>query len=172
MQNVRSRLIKQYQYMCQPQLSTLFYNTTNNHLSSKDGLVGLTKRYKACRAKLMCVERVVFAILFYFVILFHFAIHVMLQICGGDWAKHSTATGGFFRCNITPPPSNATSAGADSPSSQPLGATSAQAESSSGQAGLFGALMGKFTTAGAKWKLDYFMRRFVAHECSFSQLQV
>ena len=53
---------------------------------------------------------------------------------------------------------------------------SAQDGSSSSQpragAGLLGALFGKVTSAGAKWKLDYFMRRFLAHECSHRQLQV
>jgi len=85
----------------------------------------------------------------------------MSQICGGDWARHSTETGGYFRCNINPPPPDATSAGDDSSSSQPVAG-----------AGLLGALFGKVTSAGARWKLDYFMRRFLAHECSYRQLQV
>jgi len=100
----------------------------------------------------------------------------MLQICGGDWAKHNTETGGYFRCNINPSPPDATSAGDDSSSSQPVDALSTQAGSSSSQpgagAGLLGALFGKVTSAGAKWKLDYFMRRFLAHECSHRQLEV
>ncbi len=85
----------------------------------------------------------------------------MSQICGGDWARHSTETGGYFRCNISPPPPDATSAGDDSSSSQPVAG-----------AGLLGVLFGKVTSAGARWKLDYFMRRFLAHECSHRQLQV
>ena len=100
----------------------------------------------------------------------------MLQICGGDWAKHNTETGGYFRCNINPPPPDATSAGDGSSSSQPVDAMPTQAGSSSSQpaagAGLLGALFGTVTSAGAKWKLDYFMRRFLAHECSHRQLQV
>ena len=97
-----------------------------------------------------------------------------LQICGGDWAKHNTETGGYFRCNINPPLPDATSAGDDSSSSQPVDAMSTQDGSSSSQpgAGLLGVLFGKVTNAGAKWKLDYFMRRFLAHECSHRQLQV
>ena len=100
----------------------------------------------------------------------------MLQICGGDWAKHNSETGGFFRCNISPPPPDATSAGDDPSSSRPEDATSTQPGSSSSQpgagAGLLGALFGKVTSAGAKWKLDHFLRRFLAHECSHRQLQV
>lgn len=99
---------------------------------------------------------------------------VLLQICGGDWAKHSTDTGGYFKCNITaPPPQESTSLGADSAQ----GRASSQPVPEAGQAagagaGLFGSLFGKFADAGARWKLDFFMRRFLAHDCSERQLQV
>ena len=105
-----------------------------------------------------------------------------MQICGGDWAKHSTETGGYFRCNITTPPQDLSSLSADSPLDGALDAESAQDQRSSqpavGQAGqvagarLLGTLFGRFASAGARWKLDFFMRRFLAHECSQRQLQV
>lgn len=95
-----------------------------------------------------------------------------MQICGGDWAKHSTDTGGYFRCNIAaPPPQESTSAGADLVQGRASGQPAPEAGQLVG-AGLLGSLFGKFADAGAKWKLDYFMRRFLAHECSERQLQV
>lgn len=95
-----------------------------------------------------------------------------MQICGGDWAKHGTNTGGYFRCNITAnPPQESTSASADSVQGNPSGQPAPEAGQSAGS-GLLGSLFGKFADAGAKWKLDFFMRRFLAHECSQRQLQV
>ena len=108
-----------------------------------------------------------------------------LQICGGDWAKHSTETGGYFRCNITAPPEASatladtadTAAGSATDADSSHGEASSQHAAAAGQlgragAGLLGSLFGKFANAGAKWKLEFFMRRFLAHECSHRQLQV
>lgn len=107
----------------------------------------------------------------------------LLQICGGDWAKHSTETGGYFRCNMTAPPEDESLPSADSAAGFASEADSAHDGASSQQlaaagqvagtgAGLLGSLYGKFANAGAKWKLDFFTRRFLAHECSHRQLQV
>ena len=102
----------------------------------------------------------------------------VLQVCGGNWTDHNMNTGGSWRCNLAaaPPtgdpndPSAPPTGDPNDPSAPPFSthASSSAAASSS----FFTAVFGRVADAGMKWRLEHFMRRYLAHECSQRQLQV
>ncbi|KAK9832549.1 hypothetical protein WJX81_008317 [Elliptochloris bilobata] len=78
-------------------------------------------------------------------------------VCGGDWSEHNSATGGYYRCNR-----------------YVLQAGDAGDAGGSGGApwAFFGDFLSKIQDAAARFRLNYYLRRYQAADCDARQLYV
>lgn len=75
-------------------------------------------------------------------------------------------TGGSWRCNLT-------AATPSDPSTDPAGnPTNPAGSDGTASSNFFAAVFGRVADAGMKWRLEHFMRHYLAHECSQRQLKV
>lgn len=87
-------------------------------------------------------------------------------MCGGNWTEHNMNTGGSWRCNLAAAPPEGSPA---DPSADPRAANTSSGAANSN---FFTTVFGRVADAGMKWRLEHFMRRYLAHECSHRQLKV
>ncbi|BDA50235.1 probable Ankyrin repeat and IBR domain-containing protein 1 [Coccomyxa sp. Obi] len=79
-------------------------------------------------------------------------------VCGGDWASHNSATGGYYKCNRFKAAAEAEAA--------------SQGAGSGGVRAFLGNVFGRIQDAATRFRFNYYLRRYQASECDARLLHV
>ncbi|CAL8465257.1 g4792 [Coccomyxa elongata] len=79
-------------------------------------------------------------------------------VCGGDWASHNSATGGYYKCNRFKAAAEAEAA--------------SQGAGSGGVRAFLNSVFGRIQDAATRFRFNYYLRRYDASECDARLLHV